>query len=133
MTDQFLNTKAFSDITGLSPNLISKYLRNGTLKGEKKSGKWQIPKSELDAPIVKGASTSISVKKEATKAPTPQPSSPSAHSLTVAEFAQKTYLTEKGVVEWIAKGRIQGTKDKNGEWQINADSLEDPAVARLVR
>ena len=133
MTDQFLNTKEFAKLSGLSTNQISKYLRNGSLKGEKKSGKWQIPKSELDSPVVKGASAPAPAKETAPKAPAPQPSTTTSGALTVAEFAQKTFLTEKGVLEWITKGRINGIKDANGQWQISAASLEDPAVAYLVR
>ena len=133
MTDQFLNTKEFSKITGISTKVISKYLRDGTLKGEKKSGKWQIPRSELDTALVKGSAAPTPAETTARKKPAPKPSTAGGSPLSVSEVAEKTFLTEKGVVEWITKGFITGTKDENGNWQISADSLDTPAVARLVR
>ena len=44
-----------------------------------------------------------------------------------------TYLTEKGVVNYLNKGRLKGKKNSQGEWQIESDNLETPDIERLIR
>jgi hypothetical protein len=52
---------------------------------------------------------------------------------SIAEFADLTYLTEKGVAEWLKTGLLTGQQDANGDWRIDAANLEVPNVRRLVR
>jgi predicted site-specific integrase-resolvase len=129
MTDQeFLNTSEFSSRTGISTKMITQHIRDEKLKAEKKSGKWAIPESELNAPVVSGE-LALSAKKEAA----PAPSGPITGGMSVAAFAEKTFLTEKGVLQWLAKGRIKGTRDQDGQWQIADDNLENPKIRHLLR
>jgi hypothetical protein len=54
-------------------------------------------------------------------------------SFSVAEFADLTYLTENGVMQWLQQGLLQGQQDAKGGWQVDAANLEVPNVKRLVR
>ena len=54
-------------------------------------------------------------------------------SFSIAEFAGMTYLTEKGVAEWLKLGRLRGSQDAQGAWRIDAANLEASIVKRLVR
>ncbi|MBU4001688.1 MAG: helix-turn-helix domain-containing protein [Proteobacteria bacterium] len=128
MTDPFLDTKEFASLTGISNHAIAKYLREGRLKGEKKSGKWSIPRSELQSLVVTGL---LNTLKE-DPPPTVEPES-ELPDFSVSEFSLKTFLTETGVKQWLAKGLLQGKKNDRGEWRISAANLENPKVKRLVR
>jgi hypothetical protein len=52
---------------------------------------------------------------------------------TIAEFAAMTYLTEKGVAEWLKAGRIKGIQKEGGEWQVLEGNLQVPDISRLLR
>ena len=52
---------------------------------------------------------------------------------SVIEFANMTYLTEFGVMEWLKQGRLSGQQVAGGEWKVAAANLETPDVKRLVR
>lgn len=52
---------------------------------------------------------------------------------TIAEFAAMTYLTEKGVAEWLKAGRIKGIQKEGGEWQVLESNLQVPDISRLLR
>ena len=54
-------------------------------------------------------------------------------SLSVAEFADMTYLTENGVMQWLRQGLLKGQQNAKGDWQIEASNLEVPNIKRLVR
>ena len=56
-----------------------------------------------------------------------------AKSFSVAEFANMTYLTENGVMQWLQRGLLKGQQNARGEWQIEASNLEVPNIKRLVR
>ena len=76
------------------------------------------------APVKKAAAT----EKKATSQP-----AKSAKFFSVAEFADMTYLTENGVMQWLKQGRLKGQQSDKGDWQIDAANLEVPHVKRLVR
>ena len=44
-----------------------------------------------------------------------------------------TYLTEFGVRDWLKKGLLKGTRSEDGEWYVDAASLENPNIKRLLR
>ena len=44
-----------------------------------------------------------------------------------------TYLTEKGVSEWLSIGRLRGIRQENGELRVSANNLQLPDISRLVR
>jgi len=68
----------------------------------------------------------------ATKAATPKPAK-AAKFFSVAEFADMTYLTENGVMQWLKQGLLKGRQDEKGDWQVDTSNLEVPNVKRLVR
>ena len=67
-------------------------------------------------------------------APAPQPvPHPEEKTYSIAEFATLTYLTEKGVCEWLKNGRLQGIKTETGEWRVLDSNLQVSNINRLVR
>jgi len=86
-------------------------------KGTAKAKKAAAPVKKTAAPKKKAAPKSA----KATK------------SFSVAEFADMTYLTEKGVMQWLQQGLLKGQQNARGDWQIEATNLEVPNVKRLVR
>jgi hypothetical protein len=52
---------------------------------------------------------------------------------SVAEFADMTYLTEYGVMQWLKQGLLKGRQNDRGDWQVDASNLEVPNVKRLIR
>jgi excisionase family DNA binding protein len=52
---------------------------------------------------------------------------------SIAEFATMTYLTEKGVCEWLKIGRLQGIKTETGDWRVLESNLKVSDISRLVR
>jgi hypothetical protein len=135
--NQFLTTREFGSKTGRSSSEVSKLIRQGKIKAEKKSGKWMIDPDQLQAKAVQeqnndpqptdgGIAAKTSQKKEA-----PIPSSRKTY--TLSEFAEMTYLTEFGVGLWLKQGYLIGRQNQKGEWLIDADNLQTPNVKRLVR
>jgi len=149
--DQFLTTGEFASKAGIPTSSVTKLIRKGRIKAEKKSGKWMISPDQLKTKAVQesikpgkktaakktGKSTG---KKAAVNKPAPTKEDKPAKAkttagkmYTVAEFAGMTYLTEFGVKEWLKQGRLTGQQAAGGEWQIDAANLELPDVKRLVR
>jgi excisionase family DNA binding protein len=63
-----------------------------------------------------------------------RPKGPSTEkTYSASEFAAMTYLTEKGVSEWLRTGRLQGIRQENGELRVLASNLQVPDISRLVR
>lgn len=62
----------------------------------------------------------------------PEPS-PAEKTYSIPEFAAMTYLTEKGVSEWLKTGRLQGVKTEAGEWRVLDSNLRVPDISRLAR
>ena len=124
--DTLLTTKEFASRSGLAVAQVTKMLRENKIAGEKQSGKWMIPSSEL---------ASVGKPKPAASKPSakPAPASGSAKAYSISEFSAKTYLTEAGVTQWLKQGRLRGTQNPGGEWQIDAASLELPCVKHLLR
>ncbi len=58
---------------------------------------------------------------------------PPEKTYTITEFAAMTYLTEKGVAEWLRAGRIRGLQKENGEWRVLEGNLQVPDISRLLR
>ena len=144
--DQFLTTGEFAKKAGITTSSVTKLIRDGKIKAEKKSGKWMISPDELKAKAVadstkpkkKAAGSALKKapagKQAAAKKEKPAKAKKSAgKTYTLAEFAALTYLTERGVGEWLKQGRITGQRGAGGEWKIDAANLEAPDVKRLVR
>ena len=54
-------------------------------------------------------------------------------TFSVVEFSEITYLTLKGVNEWLKQGKLQGEKDEKGNWLVDAASLQLPFMKKLIR
>jgi len=80
----------------------------------------------------KGTAKAKKVTAKAKKTAAPK-AAKAAKSFSVAKFADMTYLTENGVMEWLQQGLLKGQQGANGDWQIDASNLEVPNVKRLVR
>ena len=65
-------------------------------------------------------------------AATPEPV-PEEKTYTIVEFAAMTYLTEKGVAEWLKTGRIKGIQKDGGVWRVLECNLQVPDISRLLR
>ena len=146
---ELLTSAKFAKKTGLTTAAVSKLIRDGKIKATKKSGKWMIDPDQLNAKAVKAASKSGKPKTkkkaakpipkkaatESKKAAEPKADKPAGaqKSFSIAEFAGMTYLTEKGVAEWLKLGRLTGSQDAQGDWRIDAANLEAAPIKRLVR
>jgi excisionase family DNA binding protein len=58
---------------------------------------------------------------------------PAEKTYSLSEFEAVTYLTEKGVSEWLKSGKLKGVKTQSGEWRVLASNLQVPFISRLVR
>ncbi|MEE9497270.1 MAG: hypothetical protein V3V39_12140 [Desulfobacterales bacterium] len=100
-------------------------------KGAAKTKKVGAKAKKTAAPAKKAAAPAkktTAPKKKAT--PT---SAKATKSFSVAEFADMTYLTENGVMQWLQQGLLIGQQNDKGGWQVDASNLEVPNVKRLVR
>jgi hypothetical protein len=86
----------------------------------------------LDAPEPEPVQV-VSTPEPAPPVPPMADSRPEEKTYTIADFAAITYLTEKGVAEWLKSGRIKGIQKESGEWQVLASNLLVPDISRLVR
>jgi phage antirepressor YoqD-like protein len=117
------------------------------LKGSAKKGK---PKPAVGRQAVEAAaaSTRPTPISPAPVAPTPAESDYSApaspvlsqpkvqsteKTFSITEFAAMSYLTEKGVAEWLRSGRIKGIQKENGEWEVLERNLQVADISRLLR
>ena len=105
-------------------------------KEQKKSAKKNQKKSTVKAKKVTAKATKAKAPAKKTAAPKKKAAAKSAKaakSFSVGEFANLTYLTENGVMQWLKQGLLKGQQDAKGDWQIDASNLEVPTVKRLVR
>jgi len=120
-------------------------------KGQKKPSKKPQTKGAVKAKkagarakkVAAPAKKATKVPAPAKKAPAPKAAAPekkatpkpakAAKFFSVAEFADMTYLTENGVMQWLKQGLLKGQQDEKGDWQVEASNLEVPNVKRLVR
>jgi predicted site-specific integrase-resolvase len=142
----------FAKKSGIPTAKVSELIRAGQIKAKKVSGRWQIDKSQLTAKAVLAYGKPAPAKKKVAagagvpkvkkvKAPVPktkavQPKARAAsaqESYTVSEFAAMTYLTQKGVLEWLKAGRLKGQMRSKGEWSVDAENLKVADISRLVR
>ena len=144
-----LTTSQFSEITGIPVSKITKMVRKGEIKAAKKSGRWMIAKDQLQVKAVQALSSGVtpaakpkaakpaqkksapaSASKPSTTAP---PAAGSMKTYSVSEFAEMTFLTDYGVMQWLKIGRLSGRQDEKGNWQVDSANLEKPHLKHLVR
>ncbi|MFO7964379.1 MAG: hypothetical protein R6U50_10695 [Desulfobacterales bacterium] len=132
---RFVYTNEFSKITGIPGSTITKLLRQGMIRGEKKSGRWIIPESEAHASAVKelAGGSKGEGDRPGISSNSGQTASPSADSYSVAEFAGMTYLTEKGVTDFLKSGRLKGFRNSSGEWRVASANCDVEGIKRLIR
>jgi len=127
---QSMTAGEFAKAAGVSAARISKLIRDGKLKATKEGARWMISQNQLDAKVVR------ELKRTSKPAPAIQAvpeTRPAEKTYTIAEFAAMTYLTEKGVAEWLKTGRIKGIQKETGEWRVLASNFLEPDISRLVR
>jgi myosin heavy subunit len=141
---KLLTTSEFAAKVGIETSKVSKLIREGKIKADKKSGKWVISQSELKAksiqklskgtkPAEKKIAASVAKKSAKPKKKKATQKKPAAKSYSISDFADMTYLTESGVLEWLKQGRLIGQQSSAGDWLIEAANLEVPDIKRLVR
>lgn len=128
MTDigKTLSTTEFSKMTGISVATLGKMLRRSKLRGEKHNGKWAILASELQ-------NVAVVSKKDPTPTSTKRTSAAAAKTYDIETFVQMTYLTEKGVRQWLKTGRLSGGTDTGGKVLVDAANLDRPELRHLIR
>ena len=147
--NQFLTTGEFASRAGIPTSKVSKLIREGKIKAEKKSGKWMIHPDQIQAKAVQepGKGSKPKPKNIAAKAPREKAAAGTTKSVqtkkeieplagqacSISEFVKITYLTEFGVRQWLKQSRLTGRQNKKGEWLIDAANLQVPDVKRLVR
>jgi excisionase family DNA binding protein len=134
-----LTTREFAERTGLSVSTVSKYIRDGKIKGEKESGRWMIPEDQIGRVTESdsGPSAPPAAKNADKPAASPEPKAakpaPGKKSYSVEEFSRLTFLTPQGVVKYLKEGIVDGSQGEDGQWQVAGDSLENPRIAHLIR
>jgi hypothetical protein len=144
--NQLLSTGEFASLAGIPTSSVTKLIREGKIKAEKKAGKWMIRPHQLHVkavqeflestrPAPKKASPPAARIAPPNKREKPAEAQPTAvrKTYSIAEFAGMTYLTELGVKQWLKQGRLLGQKNENGDWLVDAANLDVPNVKRLVR
>lgn len=126
-----LTTGEFSQKTGIAVYSITQMLRKGIISGEKRSGKWAIFESALQ-------NKAVLTKKDRGKSsdylgPIFDTTVSAGKAYDVETFVQMTYLTEKGVRQWLKIGRLSGSTDAAGKVLVDASNLDRPELRHLVR
>jgi len=135
-----MSTAEFAKTAGIPAATVSKLIRDGKLKAAKVSGRWRIDRSQLKAKAVAAVGRPAAAKPAPVAPKSPSPKKPAAaksapprKAFSIAEFVAMTYLTEKGVRNWLKTGRLRGQKAADGEWTVDAGNLQVADIARLVR
>ena len=132
-TNKTLSSAEFSKMTGIAVSTINKMLRQGDLRGEKRSGKWAIFQEELNsAAITQRNQPTQTSTAAAAKSNTPRSSS-GGKRYDVASFARMTYLTENGVRQWLKTGRLSGGTGAYGKPFVDATNLDRADLQHLIR
>jgi excisionase family DNA binding protein len=132
-SDALLTTREFAQKAGVSAGTVSKWLRQGTINGEKTSGKWLISATELSK-IAQRPENPSSASKQAPQlhAGSPKAGAEST-SYSIQEFSDMTYLTPWGVQQWLKDGRLKKTVDAGGQLRVDGSNLDNPDIKRLLR
>ena len=111
-------------------------------KAPEKAKKAPVKAKKAPAKVKKTTAPAKKVPKEPKKAPAKtiktaaEPKKTPAQkkkTYSVAEFSEMTYLTPKGVNEWLKQGKLKGEKDEKDNWLVDAASLQLPFMKKLIR
>ena len=130
---KLMTTSEFARKAGLKPAMVSKLIREGKIEAAKVSGRWRIEPDQLKMVAAQNPGQRAPVKMAKAAPKGKKKTGSSSKALSVADFAAMTYLTEKGVVQWLKTGRLKGRMEPNGEYSVDAENLKRPDVSRLVR
>ncbi len=126
-----LTTSEFSQMTGIAVSTVTQMLRQGKINGEKRNGKWAIYESALQN---QSGVTKIDRGDASTRlGPIFETPTDSGKAYDVETFARMTYLTEKGVRQWLKTGRLSGRTDTGGKMLVDATNLDRSELRHLVR
>ena len=126
-----LTTGEFSKITGIPVSTITQMLRQGKILGEKNRGKWGIFESELQkSPMVTRTDRGELSENLGSVFNTP---AVAGKGYDIETFVRMTYLTEKGVRQWLKTGRLSGSADADGNFLVDASNLDRPELQHLLR
>jgi hypothetical protein len=126
-----LTTAEYSQISGVAPSTVARMLRQGKLNGAKRGGKWVIHASErinTEQTTRKDQAGKSSDLDRIAGAPLK-----TAQAYDVEAFARLTYLTEKGVRQWLKTGRLYTRRDDGGRILVDAANLDRPEIRHLIR
>jgi excisionase family DNA binding protein len=129
-----LTTREFARKAGVSTGTVSKWLRQGTIIGEKKGGKWSISASELSKVTQGAGAPSPPSERPASGPPAASKNTNSkSKSYTIQEFSDMTYLTPWGVEKWLKEGRLIKAMDDDGQMKVDGSNLDKQDIKRLLR
>jgi excisionase family DNA binding protein len=129
--EKTLTTGEFSKLTGMAVSTLTQLLRQGRIRGEKRGGKWAIFESEVHNSTVAAAQKKAISSNEF--GPIFEAPVSSGKTYDIDTFAQMTYLTEKGVRQWLASGRLSGRLDPGGKGVVDAENLDRADLRHLIR
>ena len=133
-SDAMLTTREFAQKAGVSTGTVSKWLRKGTISGEKTSGKWLISATELSRVAQRSENQSSAPSKPTSRAHADSPKAEAeGTSYSILEFSDMTYLTPWGVQQWLKEGRLKKNVDAGGQLRVDGSNLENPDIKRLLR
>jgi excisionase family DNA binding protein len=129
-----LTTREFAQKAGVSTGTVSKWLRQGTINGNKTNGKWRIPAAELSKVARKAGKPSPELSHPGSPPPAAVAATgPESISYTIQQFSDMTYLTPWGVQKWLNEGRLKKTVDEEGQIRVDGSNLDNPDIKRLLR
>jgi excisionase family DNA binding protein len=129
-SESMMTTGEFAKAAGIPAATVSRLIREGKLKARKEGRGWKISSSQVEAKVVRDLKKPAPLQ-GATEAS--KDDLPVEKTYTIAEFAAMTYLTEKGVAEWVKSKRLKGEQRAIGEWVVYSSNLQVPDIKRLVR
>jgi transposase len=128
-----LTTREFAQKAGVSTGTVAKWLRQGTINGEKASGKWSISAAELSKIKRSGEPSPSSERPVSRPAAASSKADSEGTSYTIQEFSDMTYLTRRGVEKWLKEGRLKKAVDAEGPARVDGSNLNIPNIKRLIR
>jgi excisionase family DNA binding protein len=126
-----LTTGEFSKITGMPVSTLTRMLRQGRIRGEKRGAKWAIFENEVHN--VTAAAAQKKASSSSDFGPIFEAPVSSGKTYDIKAFSKMTYLTEKGVRQWLASGRLTGRLNPGGEGVVDAANLDRPELRHLIR
>jgi len=134
-SNHMFTTQQFAERASVSPSTVSKWLRDGKIKGIKKGGKWMISADQV--PVQTSPEKESTIAAPAAERKTATPQKPAAANpqkgYSLEQFSQITYLTPYGVERYLKEGRLSGARDASGKWVVDASNLEKSDIKHLVR